>query len=93
MSIDYTLSPQVIFPEALQEILDVYLWLISKDPEVEKALGFLPEKIVFCGDSAGGNFSMAMMLILNQIQKKMAESDEDKQTFRYPNGLFLFYAP
>nr|XP_046917871.1 hormone-sensitive lipase-like [Dermatophagoides farinae] len=92
LSVDYSLSPQVIFPEALQEILDMYLWILSKDPEVEKTFGFLPEKIVFCGDSAGGNFSMAMMLILNQIQKKIAES-EDKQKYRYPNGLFLFYAP
>lgn len=71
----------------------MYLWILSKDPEVEKTFGFLPKKIVFCGDSAGGNFSMAMMLILNQIQKKIEESDEDKQKYRYPNGLFLFYAP
>lgn len=73
-------------------MLDVYLWVISKNPEVKEKLGFFPEKIALCGDSAGGNFSMVLMAILSQIQKKI-NRDEHLELYRYPDGLFLFYAP
>ncbi|KAF7491038.1 Hormone-sensitive lipase [Sarcoptes scabiei] len=93
LSIDYSLSPESVFPEALQEVLDCYLWILSKKPDVEEKLGFRPEKIVICGDSAGGNFTMALMEVLNIIQKQITADGGDCWPYRYPDGLFLFYAP
>ena len=96
LSVDYSLSPGARYPVALQEVLDVYLWLVSKDMSVMKTLGFYPEKIVVCGDSAGGNLSAALSLVLNDIRKELNKQechDGIKANFLLPNGIVCFYTP
>jgi len=98
LSVDYSLSPEAKYPIALQEILDCYLWLISKDPSVKEMLGFDPKKIVICGDSAGGNLTCALSLVLNDIRKSINESvnesvNEVKNDFQVPAGILCFYTP
>ncbi|RWS12668.1 hormone-sensitive lipase-like protein [Dinothrombium tinctorium] len=68
LSIDYTVSPKAKFPTALQEILDVYLWLTSRKHKVKDELGFHPKNIVLIGDSAGGNLIAALCMVLNDIR-------------------------
>ncbi|RWS26358.1 hormone-sensitive lipase-like isoform X2 [Leptotrombidium deliense] len=68
LSVDYTVSPQAKFPTALQEILDVYLWLTSRRHQVKETLGFHPKHIVLVGDSAGGNLITALCMVLNDIR-------------------------
>lgn len=51
MSVAYRTA--VEYPKNIQDVLDAYLWLISGLDEVEEVIGFKPEKIMFCGDSAG----------------------------------------
>lgn len=58
IAVDYTMSPEGVFPEALTEVHKVYKWLslrpCNKNP-----------KIMFTGDSAGGNLALSTALALN----------------------------
>lgn len=77
LSVDYSVSPEVKFPVALQQLLDVYLFVSSdKDNEIKEALGFKPEEFILAGDSAGGNLSMALLLVLNDINKQIKKLNE-----------------
>jgi acetyl esterase/lipase len=69
INFDYSLSPEHRFPTALQEVLDLYLWVISGEKSVREALGFSPVEIVVSGDSSGGNLAAALMLLLNDIRR------------------------
>ena len=53
---DYRLAPEYPFPAALQDVLEVYDWLLRE--------GFAAENIFFAGDSAGGGLSLAVTLAL-----------------------------
>lgn len=66
LSIDYSLFPEACFPQALNEIFFAYCWVLNN---CEK-LGFTGEKIVVCGDSAGGNLvtALTLKLIMNNIR-------------------------
>ncbi len=55
VAIDYSLSPEVIFPTALNEIVSVYKELL-KD--------FSPENIILTGESAGGNLCLSLLMYL-----------------------------
>lgn len=88
MSVDYSLSPEVKFPVALQEILDTYLWATSGRSEVGNFMGFIPKTIVLVGDSAGGNLIASMTMIVNDILKL----DPHFHTF-LPKSLVCLYAP
>jgi len=60
-SIDYRLAPKSQYPDALDDVWQAYLWIINYSKTV---LGINPEKIIFAGDSAGGNLAVALMLRL-----------------------------
>lgn len=88
INFDYSLSPEARFPKQLQELLDFYFWLIgfeNSSDSVETLIGFIPNEIIFSGESAGGHLALSMMLILNDI----------KQTFdpnlKMPKSLILMY--
>ena len=76
VSIDYLLAPKYKYPIALQEILDTYLWLAEAAAKGEtlQPLGFAPKDIVVQGDSAGGNLTVALAILLAEIKKKSGES-------------------
>jgi len=65
----YRLAPDHPFPTALQDCLDAYLSIISGNEKVSHLLGFEPKNIVICGDSAGGNLSVALTYALNDLRK------------------------
>ena len=77
LSIDYSLSPESPYPRPLEEMIYVYCWA-QKNAEI---LGSTCEKIIFCGDSAGANLSLATLL--KCIDMKI----------RKPDGVFLAYCP
>ena len=71
---DYSKAPEKPYPAALQDILDVYLFMTSGDPKVEEILGFHPNNIVMSGDSSGGNLSPSATFVLNEIRKLAPEA-------------------
>lgn len=75
-SIDYRLSPQNIFPSALDDVYQAYTWLITHG---EEYFHIEIDTIILAGDSAGGNLVLTLtyLLIMNNL--------------RLPNALFMFY--
>lgn len=61
--IDYRLAPEYPFPAALEDAITAYDWLLDQ--------GFLPENIVFAGDSAGGGLCLACQIKLRETQKNL----------------------
>lgn len=55
-SIDYRLAPEHKFPDAVEDCLMSYLWLLKK--------GFEPSQIVIAGISAGGTLALSTLLSL-----------------------------
>jgi acetyl esterase len=60
VSVDYALSPEAKFPQALEECAAVvrHLAIHGADWQLD------PSRIVVCGDSAGGNLALATGLLL-----------------------------
>jgi acetyl esterase/lipase len=56
LAVDYRLAPEHPFPSALDDCLAAYRWLLAQ--------GWPPSRILFAGDSAGGNLVVAVMLAL-----------------------------
>lgn len=76
-SIDYRLSPQSAFPDALDDCLAIYNFLID---QAYKYMNIRPKKIILAGDSAGGNLCLSLNAVL--IKKKCHV---------LPYGLYLCY--
>ncbi len=55
IAVDYSLSPENIYPTALNEIVSVYKVLLKS---------YAPENIIVTGDSAGGNLGLALLMYL-----------------------------
>ena len=60
-SVDYRLSPASHFPDALNDVWQVYSWLLS---DGSKHLGIPINNIILAGDSAGGNLITALTTLL-----------------------------
>ena len=60
--VDYSLSPEVVFPHALHECADVARWLAANGT----TLGLDPTRMVVGGDSAGGNLAAALGLLFRE---------------------------
>jgi len=58
VSVDYRLSPETVFPGALEDCCSALAWL--RDCGV--ALGIDPLRLAICGDSAGGNLAIGTAL-------------------------------
>lgn len=60
-SIDYRLSPQSAFPDALDDCLTIYDFLIN---HAHRYMNIKPKKIILAGDSAGGNLCLSLTAVL-----------------------------
>ena len=60
-SIDYRLSPQSAFPDALDDCWYAYQFLVK---EAFKYMNVRPKKIIIAGDSAGGNLTLTLTGLL-----------------------------
>jgi acetyl esterase len=58
VGVDYSLSPEVRYPKALDEIAEVLAWLSSDGASA----GIDPVRLAIGGDSAGANLSIASMI-------------------------------
>jgi len=53
-ALDYRLSPEHRFPAQLEDALNAYRWLIGDGAD--------PDRLIFAGDSAGANLTLALLL-------------------------------
>lgn len=91
----------IFISQGLQDLLDVYLFLISGDPKVIELIGFHPENIILTGDSAGGNLSPALAFVLNDMRKIInlnegkvcpgIDSSLTKQVLQMPVAIAVHY--
>ncbi|KAI1283834.1 Hormone-sensitive lipase [Halotydeus destructor] len=86
LCIDFPKGPDVKFPNAVQAVLDFYLWLTSNDISVQQALGFKPSEILLSGESSGGNIASALLVALNDIRHW-----DDTTPLVMPKTLICFY--
>ena len=61
ISVDYRLSPEYSFPSALDDVYQVYTWLIENG---ENDLNIKINHLILLGDSAGGNLILSLIYIL-----------------------------
>lgn len=75
-SVDYRLAPKNPYPDPINDAYQGYYWIVT---QVLKHMNIHPEKIVVCGDSAGGHLACAVtsLAIL--------------RGFRVPDGIILHY--
>jgi acetyl esterase len=64
IAIDYSLSPEHVFPQAIDEITAVYKWVLLS--QLDGRLADLP--ISVAGDSAGANLMAGLIVRLNNLQ-------------------------
>ena len=61
LSVQYRLSPEYAFPDALDDVYQVYKWLIEYG---EEDLNINLKNIILLGDSAGGNLILSLTYLL-----------------------------
>ena len=76
-SIDYRLSPQSAFPDALDDCWYAYRFLVR---EAFRYMNIRPRKIILAGDSAGGNLCLALTGLLMK-----------REITPIPYGIYLAY--
>ncbi len=63
LCVSYRLAPEFPFPAALDDCLDAYGYLLSN--------GYSPDRIVLCGESAGGGLCYSLCLKLREKGRSM----------------------
>jgi hormone-sensitive lipase len=76
VSVDYGKAPEHPYPESLYDCLEAYLWVLYCFEQLYEAK---PQRIVFLGDSSGGNLVAALINLC--IAWKL----------RVPDGLVMCY--
>lgn len=76
ISIDYRLAPEDPYPKALDDVWQAYNWIIDYAADYFQ---INLEKIILCGDSAGGNLILGLTYLAIFLNK------------RIPDVLFLNY--
>lgn len=76
LGINYSLSPEHQYPKAVDEVWQVYNWIIRN---AKDELNINPQHIILAGDSAGGGIclSLVYLLIIHKV--------------RLPELILLFY--
>jgi acetyl esterase/lipase len=85
ISVDYTQTPEQQYPVQLEECYQAYRWILSNATSV---LGIKTDKIIFAGDSAGGNLVTSVLLRCIHDGIRIP----DALVLVYP-ALYLHFAP
>ena len=59
-SIDYRLAPKYPYPNFIDDCYQAYVWIVT---QAGPQLGMDIDKIVFCGDSAGGHLTLSITML------------------------------
>lgn len=76
LSLEYSLSPESVWPKARDEAMDAYRYLVH-------TVGISSSKIIFAGDSAGGNLAASMLLTLK------GQLNDEQEHLPLPAGIAL----
>ncbi|KAG0176461.1 hypothetical protein DFQ29_006088 [Apophysomyces sp. BC1021] len=94
--VDYSLSPEVKYPVALEECYAALCWTVENATE----LRIDPKKIAAAGDSAGGNLTAALTMLAKErdnpalsfqvLYYPVTDSDFDTPSYQaFKNDVFL----
>lgn len=75
-SVDYQLAPDSPYPQALDDVWQAYMFILTKISEISD---LSPMKIIVTGDSAGGNLAIGLTMLAIKLGA------------RIPDGLMLSY--
>lgn len=75
VSVEYKLAPEYRFPVALHQCVYTYLWVLQN----ASLLGTRADRVVFAGDSAGGNLAVATAMCAQKLG------------LRLPDGICVAY--
>lgn len=65
LDVDYKLAPEYPFPIAYEEVYDLVKWAYNN----AEMLGIDRDKIILCGNSAGGNIVAAVVMEVNKTKE------------------------
>ena len=65
ISVDYRLAPEHPFPSALEDCTKALIWIKNN----ARHLKLDPNKIILCGDSAGGNLAAVLAILNKRVYK------------------------
>ena len=80
ISIDYSLAPEFPFPKGLEDCIKVLHWVVGE----QKKVNICKDKIILCGDSAGGNLA----LVLSLYNRDFLKANIILQILVYPATIF-----
>ncbi|NYI67453.1 alpha/beta hydrolase fold domain-containing protein [Spelaeicoccus albus] len=88
VGVDYTLSPEARFPQALHECAGVVAHLAAEG----QRYGIEPSRLVVAGDSAGSMLSMGTVLLLRDGPAEAGlRADAAAAAFASIRGMLLYY--
>ncbi len=67
ISVDYALSPEAVFPQALEECAELVSWLARHGED----WGVNPDRLAIGGDSAGGNLAFGTAMFLRDRRERI----------------------
>jgi len=91
LSLDYKKAPEHPYPYALNECYDVYRTIVSSSGRCIGLSGTILPDIVVSGDSAGGNLSASLTLMILQSGSSDARRWQGENNLPPPVGLVLIY--
>ncbi|PYH90770.1 alpha/beta-hydrolase [Aspergillus ellipticus CBS 707.79] len=91
LSLDYKKAPEYPYPYALNECYDVYHTIVSTRGRCLGLNGRTRPHIVLSGDSAGGNLTVGVALMILQSGTSDASHWQSQNVLPRPDGLVLAY--
>ena len=82
IAFNYAGAPKHKYPEGLNDCFQGYMWILN---HCENELGFKPEKIIFSGDSSGGNYILGLTFLI------IAMNEFDGKNIRLPDLIIAQY--
>lgn len=83
-AINYKLAPEYPFPYAIDECFDAYTAIVESRGLCLGIKSRLPPRVVFTGDSAGGNFSAVLMIKIIMARNKALRDPAVGLVLTYP---------
>ncbi|KAI9695308.1 MAG: hypothetical protein M1820_008715 [Bogoriella megaspora] len=91
LSLDYKKAPEHPYPYALNECYDVYHMIHASRGRCVGLSGEVMPKIIVCGDSAGGNLAVGMILMVIQTGISDTRRFQGERLLPTPEGIVLVY--